>query len=68
MGLIDLIKKTRFGFGGITPNRTPSSLPGSKLHNTYSINGQPDVDINVNPSRLDLDGKTPKRYIDNPPK
>jgi hypothetical protein len=40
----------------------------SKLHYTYSINGDPTIPgVIITPSELDLDGVTPPRYTDNPP-
>ena len=69
MGLLDKIKQTKFGLGGKTPNTLPQSLPNSTMHNTTSLNGVPvDKNIKVQPSRLDLNAKTPKKYLDNPPK
>lgn len=45
---------------------TPSSvdLQASKLHNTYSINGDPNMNIKQRPSLLDLNGVTPEKYLD----
>lgn len=51
--------------------KTPSTLnlKDSKLHNTYSLDGKPNIaGVKQTPSVLDLDGKTPKKYIDNLPK
>ena len=50
---------------GLTP-----SIPDfkqSKQHNTYSINGEPTIGGLPVPSRLDLDGGTPSKYLDNKP-
>lgn len=46
--------------------KTPSipDLKGSKLHNEYSLNGQPNMNIKQQPSLLDLNGKTPEKYLD----
>ena len=47
---------------------TPSvvNLKDSKLHNTFSINGNPNLPgIKRSPSTLDLDGKTPKSAYKN---
>lgn len=46
---------------------TIPNFKDSKLHNTYSLNGIPNLNKNQ-PSNLDLDGKTPSKYIDNLPK
>jgi hypothetical protein len=56
---------TLSGFNGTTPP-TPD-LQGSQLHNTYSINGQPNIAGKPQPSNLDLDGVTPPKYLDNLP-
>jgi hypothetical protein len=70
MGLLD--KLTQQGsvltaYDGATPLNTPGSNPTSKLHYEYSVNGNPFVNGQPNPSTLDLDGKTPSKYLDNPP-
>jgi len=40
----------------------------SKLHNTYSINGDPNVPKKPSPSQLDLNGEVPgDNYRDNAP-
>jgi hypothetical protein len=41
--------------------------PNSPLHNQYSINGTPSIVNKPTPSNLDLDGKTPSKYLDNLP-
>jgi len=43
-------------------------LNNSQLHDEYSINGNPNIDNKPAPSLLDLDGKTPSKYVDNLPK
>ena len=43
-------------------------LSNSQLHDEYSINGNPNIDNKPSPSLLDLDGKTPSKYVDNLPK
>ena len=45
---------------------TPSipDLKGSTLHNTYSINGDPNMNIKQRPSLLDLNGVTPEKYLE----
>jgi hypothetical protein len=42
-------------------------LTTSELHNTYSLNGEPNVPGKPNPSTLDLNGRNPARYQDNAP-
>lgn len=55
-------------FNGQKPtNITPGGTPDSKLHNEYSINGTPGLDGFPTPSELDLNGRTPDKYLDNPP-
>jgi hypothetical protein len=55
-------------FDGATPPVNIGATDQSTLHNTYSINGTPTNTITINPSILDLDGKTPPKYLDNLPK
>ena len=49
---------------------TPSipTFADSKLHNQYSINGNPSIVGKPSPSNLDLDGITPSKYSDNYPR
>ena len=42
-------------------------LTFSALHNTYSLNGDPEIPGKPIPSTLDLNGRTPIRYQDNAP-
>lgn len=67
MGLLTLLSKSRFGLGGKTPNTLSQSLPNSALHNTYSLNGTPNLGNEPRPSRLDLNGRTPSQYLNNLP-
>ena len=50
---------------GATPS-TPN-FADSKLHDTYSVDGNPSLNGKPQPSQLDLDGVTPSKYLDNPP-
>lgn len=69
MGLKDLLPNSTLGLKGATPAQIPSADPKSTIHYQYSINGDPKQNIQVPaPSKLDLDGKTPGKYLDNPPK
>jgi hypothetical protein len=52
--------------GGLTQNNVPE-LVVSKLHNQYSINGNPNITNKPKPSVLDLNGQTPTKYTDNLP-
>ena len=68
MGLLNKLTNqgsTLSDFNGSTP-QTPD-LQASRLHKTYSINGQPNIAGKPQPSNLDLDGETPPRYLDNLP-
>jgi hypothetical protein len=53
-----------YGLGGQNISTMPGAIPGSRLHNTYSINGIPTFSGKPTPSLLDLDGNTPVRYWD----
>lgn len=60
MGLLDLLPGSKFGMKGETPAKIASALPGSTLHDIYSITGAPKQNQTVPaPSRLDLDGVPP---------
>ena len=65
MGLIDSLPKSDLGLKGSTPKNIPSSKNTSTLHFQSSINDKPDIE--QSPSKLDLDGATPNKYLDNPP-
>lgn len=68
MGLLDLLPSSNLGLDGATPALIPSALPGSTLHNIYSITGTPaQTQTQPAPSELDLNGITPPKYLDNPP-
>ena len=73
MSIIGQESNSKLGLKGKKPDSTTS--PESKLHNLSSVNNQPDLtktkfkfQKNLVPSRLDMDGKTPKKYTDNLPK
>ena len=53
------------GLNGTTPPIEDKTQ--SKLHNEYSINGQPNVPNRPTPSILDLNGVTPATYRDRAP-
>jgi hypothetical protein len=69
MGLREMIKKTRLGYGGEKPTYRADNTKLSPLHYTYSINGKPNLMLGdyIKPSSLSLGGATPKRYSDNLP-
>jgi hypothetical protein len=52
-------------YNGTTPS-TPN-FAGSKLHNTYSLNGDPNVAGKPNPSQLSYEARGGMRYVDNLP-
>lgn len=66
MSILKTQLKSNLGLKGATQRPVAGSQPGSTLHNTSSINGKPT--IKRSPSKLDLDGKTPKKYTSNLPR
>ncbi len=65
MGILNKLQTTGSPYSknnGATPS--VPDLAGSKLHNEYSINGNPSLKGYPKPSSLDLDGKTPDKYLD----
>lgn len=58
-------KKSTFSLKGETPNNIPG-LQASKVHNQYSINGNPNLVNKPTPSKLDPEKIT--KYLDNLPK
>lgn len=74
MGLLDkLTSSTGTGSplsrgNGSTPSTPVGATPESKLQDTYSINGIPNVPNKPQPSTLDLNGVVPaNNYRDNTP-
>jgi hypothetical protein len=66
MSILGQEVKSTFSQGGKTQNNVPE-LVASKMHNEYSINGNPNVVSKPQPSLLDP--KTPlKKYTDNLPR
>ena len=60
MGLLNLLPTSNLGLDGATPALIPSALPGSTLHNIYSITGNPaQTQIQPAPSVLDINGVPP---------
>lgn len=66
MGLLDLLGTSTLGMGGKTPQKREGANNNSKLHFNSSINNNPE--ITQEPSKLDLNGQTPKQYVNNLPK
>jgi hypothetical protein len=54
-------------FDGQTPPVSNTDVSTSKLHYSYSINGNPNLPGYPTPSQLDTNGVTPPRYSDNLP-
>lgn len=52
--------------GGLTQNNL-TKLYNSKLHNEYSITGNPNILNKPTPSTQDRNAQTGPRYLDNPP-
>ena len=67
MGLLDKLTTSHLGLKGETPSQFALSADQSKLHNTYSLDGDPNIPNKPSPSNLDLNGQTPPKYLDNPP-
>ena len=58
MGILDnQLKQSILGLKGETPGKRAGALSNSKLHNLQSLSK----------SVLDIDGKTPSKYVDNKP-
>ena len=57
MAIIDQVKQSTLSLNGITPPRAEQATPQSNVQ----------TDRGLKASALDLDGKTPDRYIDNKP-
>ena len=67
MSLLKKVASSVFGLKGQTPTKFADTASQSKLHYTYSINGQPPIN-DRRPSNLDLDGQTPSNnYKNNAP-
>jgi hypothetical protein len=68
MGLLDKITTSNLGLKGVSPAKFGDTAKLSTLHNEYSINDNPHLNGKPVPSTLDLDGRTPAKYLDNPPR
>tara|TARA_S200002703_G_scaffold118782_1_gene104460 strand:+ start:91 stop:294 length:204 start_codon:yes stop_codon:yes gene_type:complete len=67
MAILGTQVTSTLGTKGETQNNL-DKLIDSKLHDEYSINGNPNIDNKPAPSLLDLNGKTPEKYLDNKPR
>jgi len=68
MGLLSKLPSSNLGLKGVSPAKFGDTAKLSTLHNEYSINDNPHLVGKPAPSTLDLDGKTPSKYLDNPPR
>jgi len=68
MGLLSKLPTSNLGLKGVSPTKFGDTAKLSTLHNEYSINDNPHLVGKPAPSTLDLDGKTPAKYLDNPPR
>lgn len=71
MGLLDKLRNqgsTLSEFDGNTPTTPVGATDLSALHYEYSVNGVPFQPFKPEPSVLDLNGQTPPKYLDNPPR
>jgi hypothetical protein len=57
--LLELLPQSNLGLQGITPAISIFDTIQSPLHNTYSLNGDPNLINQPNPSLLDLNGEIP---------
>ena len=64
--LTDQLPNSVLGLGGQTPGQNPGADPDSTLHNKSSLNNTPPISRPA--SVLDLNGVTPPKYLDNPPR
>jgi len=67
-----ILKKLQTKGSLLTPwnGQTPKNIaedPQSKLHFSYSLDGTPKINNKPLPSKLDLNGKTPSKYLYNLP-
>lgn len=67
MGILDKLNTSTLGLQGATPAKYGDNAQSSTLHNTYSLNGDPNVPNKPTPSNLDLNGETPDQYLNNLP-
>jgi hypothetical protein len=66
MALLDKYNKNTSTLAGPRSPKTPvSATAQSKLHDEYSLNGNPGVKGKPSPSTLDLNGVTPKNTYRN---
>lgn len=66
-GILDnQLPNSILGLGGQTPGQNPGADPDSTLHNQSSLNNTPPISRPA--SVLDLNGATPTKYLDNPPR
>ena len=57
------LENSNLGLRGETPKVVSGAKTNSELHKESSINNNPEISRQA--SNLDLDGKTPAKYLDN---
>tara|TARA_R100001509_G_scaffold141370_1_gene96410 strand:+ start:3714 stop:3923 length:210 start_codon:yes stop_codon:yes gene_type:complete len=68
MSILNKLQQQGSGLSGLNGG-TPDipNFAESTLHDTYSVNGNPNKVGKPSPSTLDLNGETPSKYVDNMP-
>lgn len=59
MGILANLPNMNLGLKGVTPTGYIPTAKNSKLHNNYSINGNPTLNNKPSPSTLDLQAQVP---------
>jgi len=67
MAIIHDLRNSNLSLKGITPPKQPGTTKLSDTHVLDNRPGQGGNELYKIKSELDLDGKTPPKYIDNPP-
>jgi len=65
MALLDKYNQNTSTLSGPQPTVPVGATSQSKLHNEYSLNGNPKLRNKPSPSKLDLNGATPKNNYRN---
>lgn len=67
MATLDDLKNSNLSLKGVTPPNQPGTTKLSDTHVFDSKPGEGGNELYKIKSELDLDGKTPPKYINNPP-
>lgn len=68
MSILNKLRNEGSNYSKLNGDDAPvTNFKESKLHDTYSIDGNPNVTGKPEPSQLDLNGQTPSKYLDNLP-